>query len=141
MLVVLVVFFFFFKQKTAYEMLISDWSSDVCSSDLNGPTGGGSRGSDRIQSRHTGLCGRCGRLGVRGRRCRARRQIVGPPRCRGEQCGRSEEHTSELQSLMRISYDVFCLKKKTNISNSTLMSSIAPSTRSTHHHNHPAANL
>src|SRR3546814_14880251 len=29
-----VVFFFFFKQKTAYEMLISDWSSDVCSSDL-----------------------------------------------------------------------------------------------------------
>src|SRR3546814_3738073 len=29
-------FFFFFKQKTAYEMLISDWSSDVCSSDLGG---------------------------------------------------------------------------------------------------------
>src|SRR3546814_11075271 len=32
--VVLVLFFFFFKQKTAYEMRISDWSSDVCSSDL-----------------------------------------------------------------------------------------------------------
>src|SRR3546814_14630937 len=32
-----VVFFFFFKQKTAYEMRISDWSSDVCSSDLDGP--------------------------------------------------------------------------------------------------------
>src|SRR3546814_5314561 len=31
---VLHVFFFFFKQKTAYEMRISDWSSDVCSSDL-----------------------------------------------------------------------------------------------------------
>src|SRR3546814_20308153 len=30
------VFFFFFKQKTAYEMRISDWSSDVCSSDLSG---------------------------------------------------------------------------------------------------------
>src|SRR3546814_9391389 len=30
----LIVFFFFFKQKTAYEMRISDWSSDVCSSDL-----------------------------------------------------------------------------------------------------------
>src|SRR3546814_4236641 len=30
----LCVFFFFFKQKTAYEMRISDWSSDVCSSDL-----------------------------------------------------------------------------------------------------------
>src|SRR3546814_10310839 len=32
----------------------------------------------------------------------------------GEGGGRSEEHTSELQSLMRISYAVFCLKKKTN---------------------------
>src|SRR3546814_14357027 len=30
----MVYFFFFFKQKTAYEMRISDWSSDVCSSDL-----------------------------------------------------------------------------------------------------------
>src|SRR3546814_3693172 len=34
MLLILVEFFFFFKQKTAYEMRISDWSSDVCSSDL-----------------------------------------------------------------------------------------------------------
>src|SRR3546814_799101 len=33
---VLYIFFFFFKQKTAYEMRISDWSSDVCSSDLAG---------------------------------------------------------------------------------------------------------
>src|SRR3546814_1838263 len=33
--VLLIVFFFFFKQKTAYEMRISDWSSDVCSSDLS----------------------------------------------------------------------------------------------------------
>src|SRR3546814_20682029 len=32
--IVLLLFFFFFKQKTAYEMRISDWSSDVCSSDL-----------------------------------------------------------------------------------------------------------
>src|SRR3546814_9100128 len=31
----MLVFFFFFKQKTAYEMRISDWSSDVCSSDLS----------------------------------------------------------------------------------------------------------
>src|SRR3546814_9589064 len=31
--------FFFFKQKTAYEMRISDWSSDVCSSDLEGGSG------------------------------------------------------------------------------------------------------
>src|SRR3546814_16711847 len=33
-------FLFFFKQKTAYEMRISDWSSDVCSSDLLGPDPG-----------------------------------------------------------------------------------------------------
>src|SRR3546814_7208080 len=47
----MIYFFFFFKQKTAYEMRISDWSSDVCSSDLktddldfgtllSGPAGG-----------------------------------------------------------------------------------------------------
>src|SRR3546814_6290836 len=35
-MIVAVVLFFFFKQKTAYEMRISDWSSDVCSSDLGG---------------------------------------------------------------------------------------------------------
>src|SRR3546814_7342533 len=34
---VFIIFFFFFKQKTAYEMRISDWSSDVCSSDLRPP--------------------------------------------------------------------------------------------------------
>src|SRR3546814_1660704 len=34
------VVFFFFKQKTAYEMRISDWSSDVCSSDLGETVGG-----------------------------------------------------------------------------------------------------
>src|SRR3546814_1644738 len=33
----------------------------------------------------------------------------------GQTCDRSEEHTSELQSLMRISYAVFCLKKKKNL--------------------------
>src|SRR3546814_16912950 len=33
---ILFLFVFFFKQKTAYEMRISDWSSDVCSSDLSG---------------------------------------------------------------------------------------------------------
>src|SRR3546814_3550035 len=35
--------FFFFKQKTAYEMRISDWSSDVCSSDLPRPQAKGDR--------------------------------------------------------------------------------------------------
>src|SRR3546814_7878012 len=39
------------------------------------------------------------------------RRVRNPPRNRHEK-GRSEEHTSELQSLMRISYAVFCLKKK-----------------------------
>src|SRR3546814_6981342 len=34
--------------------------------------------------------------------------------CEARRCRRSEEHTSELQSLMRISYAVFCLKKKKN---------------------------
>src|SRR3546814_4527526 len=42
----------------------------------------------------------------RGSTCRRRAAINGSP-------DRSEEHTSELQSLMRISYAVFCLKKKT----------------------------
>src|SRR3546814_4255475 len=36
----LMLLFFFFKQKTAYEMRISDWSSDVCSSDLFGDRSG-----------------------------------------------------------------------------------------------------
>src|SRR3546814_7573765 len=49
-----------------------------------------------------------------GRRA-ARRQIRPPP----DVAGRSEEHTSELQSLMRISYAVFCLKKKTARPNNT----------------------
>src|SRR3546814_4055206 len=41
-------------------------------------------------------------------------RLAGRPR-RLHRTRRSEEHTSELQSLMRISYAVFCLKKKTNI--------------------------
>src|SRR3546814_4076410 len=50
---------------------------------------------------------------VRGARWRGSRPC--PLRTRGRRGqGRSEEHTSELQSLMRISYAVFCLKKKTN---------------------------
>src|SRR3546814_8848523 len=121
-------------------MRISDWSSDVCSSDLGdrrqpggsdchgdagrnagknaGRTGAadsrpdtdpaaGSAGTyacgggrlHRSRSEHGGACGRA--LAVRGP----------APSCWPEE-GRSEEHTSELQSLMRISYAVFCLKKK-----------------------------
>src|SRR3546814_1449648 len=43
-------FFFFFKQKTAYEMRISDWSSDVCSSDLIRRGGTGRRGSSALRN-------------------------------------------------------------------------------------------
>src|SRR3546814_7642069 len=132
---------FFFKQKTAYEMRIRDWSSDVCSSDLHvcdplllaGP-----RDAARPLERHENVTSRAadnrksalprlracegimawsapvscvrppgGRrgamrcIGQAGRR-RGRAQETGP---------RSEEPTSELQSLMRTSYAVFCLKK------------------------------
>src|SRR3546814_13340115 len=45
MVVLCVYLFFFFKQKTAYEMRISDWSSDVCSSDLSGLDSDGARRS------------------------------------------------------------------------------------------------
>src|SRR3546814_3881429 len=109
-------FFFFFKQKTAYEMRISDWSSDVCSSDLRSP---------RILPTAThGISEPIHQIGI-GRGCllfgRSAARIAGRTgRFRADQFGsdatvrrsRSEEHTSELQSLMRISYAVFCLKKK-----------------------------
>src|SRR3546814_8842558 len=73
-------------------MRISDWSSDVCSSDLGWT-------SRLAQPRPTPVRGR-----QRAPARRAARRFA----------GRSEEHTSELQSLMRISYAVFCLKKKKN---------------------------
>src|SRR3546814_8780039 len=96
-------------------MRISDWSSDVGSSDLLESQAvdlGGGIGE---------LAGRVGELLVEilvhGGLLRGVRQ--GLPvfvRCSITpgllQCNRSEEHTSELQSLMRISYAVFCLKKK-----------------------------
>src|SRR3546814_1790244 len=58
---VLVLVFFFFKQKTAYEMRISDWSSDVCSSDLRGDPAGAAvagRDHDLLKQQHAGLVGR-----------------------------------------------------------------------------------
>src|SRR3546814_9200521 len=51
-------FFFFFKQKTAYEMRISDWSSDVCSSDLQ--TGGLGRAMQILERDLTGEPGERG---------------------------------------------------------------------------------
>src|SRR3546814_8015026 len=50
---------------------------------------------------------------------RVRRRARGEGRDRGGRRARSEEHTSELQSLMRISYAVFCLKKKSPINTLT----------------------
>src|SRR3546814_8084344 len=138
--------FFFFKQKTAYEMRISDWSSDVCSSDLgHRPFRAetdlrANQGWDRRRARQRqvarpsaarhvqGTCrhqtGRSEHLADRSSTTTRHRPIDhlsrnAPPR-RGkahlnvqiEIGSRSEEHTSELQSLMRPSYAVFCLKKK-----------------------------
>src|SRR3546814_8091494 len=119
-------------------MRISDWSSDVCSSDLRC----GQRAHFDIVARHDArtqlLRDRVGaaaagdgarRLGEVGgefgrlRLCRPGREIERNllqaehrvARVGGQHLApvdRSEEHTSELQSLMRISYAVFCLKKK-----------------------------
>src|SRR3546814_7433903 len=114
--------FFFFKQKTAYEMRISDWSSDVCSSDLLASqhlafqldirNGVFVSFVDIDRNVNIFLVRRNGNLG----RLDLHLQIAAI-QIEGFQRLRSEEHTSELQSLMRISYAVFCLKKKNNISN------------------------
>src|SRR3546814_10577103 len=109
-------------------MRISDWSSDVCSSDLlfrpNDPfifTSG--RASPvyidcrkiisfpRARAQHMDFaCALIQReAGYESIDCIAGGETAGIPFA-----ARSEEHTSELQSLMRISYAVFCLKKKKN---------------------------
>src|SRR3546814_9703664 len=121
-------------------MRISDWSSDVCSSDLpcaafvvvtvfglraqrarhrfdhlvgrlaEQEVAGGAARRDEGES----FAGQC-EMNSRRRRCRRLRRRGSFRRGRLRRCrGRSEEHTSELQSLMRISYAVFCLKKKNN---------------------------
>src|SRR3546814_10491813 len=93
-------------------MRISHWSSDVCSSDLAGVDI--ARQAHRLQPcRHS----RDDRPLRRRRRPQAAtpgddREVPAAHRPAAPPA-RSEEHTSELQSLMRISYAVFCLKKKT----------------------------
>src|SRR3546814_9231653 len=122
--------FFFFKQKTAYEMRISDWSSDVCSSDLNRYCLHLIAALLCFQKRRDCACPTpvtflISVCNIRGRYITVstgRRTIVRATECddqgsmaavaRLKKTIRSEEHTSELQSLMRISYAVFCLKKK-----------------------------
>src|SRR3546814_8031741 len=108
---------FFFKQKTAYDMRISDWSSDVCSSDLLSSQ---QRSFTRflIEEQRAGHVNPELRLLIEvvARACKRISVAVGKGALGGvlgdAEGGRSEEHTSELQSLMRISYAVFCLKKK-----------------------------
>src|SRR3546814_8585010 len=99
---------FFFKQKTAYDVRISDWSSDVCSSDL--PKG------NQAWSTISALAGSSKRAGSKlcgqAQLSSLRWVSQGATTSIAPSSNRSEEHTSELQSLMRISYAVFCLKKK-----------------------------
>src|SRR3546814_8246847 len=87
-------------------MRISDWSSDVCSSDLVQH-----RAVVRVQQQHVVVPVFLPQvpLVVVLQRERAAHGVGVQER---ELEHRSEEHTSELQSLMRISYAVFCLKKK-----------------------------
>src|SRR3546814_2967858 len=108
-------------------MRISDWSSDVCSSDLGrsrlGPKRGGAWQGMRLR-----LPWLWSGAGGQGADQPAAASAFRPPHrhwlpnwardwnpSQGQAVDRrrSEEHTSELQSLMRISYAVFCLKKKT----------------------------
>src|SRR3546814_9055225 len=100
-------------------MRISDWSSDVCASDLL---------QGRVPACHQGRSAaglESEARSLQAQPCRGEAEardapiLAKMPRCadRGDPradrwLGRSEEHTSELQSLMRISYAVFCLKKK-----------------------------
>src|SRR3546814_3461564 len=97
-------------------MRISDWSSDVCSSDLQFKeelsildaamakgaltTENHRRAVEALRHEFTGL--------AEAMRAAVNVETVAGPSIEN----RSEEHTSELQSLMRISYAVFCLKKK-----------------------------
>src|SRR3546814_1632559 len=117
-------------------MRISDWSSDVCSSDLvtiprPEPAGHaqasfgdrlGDKGGDvgtcdaGVATSGDALSGGQQRdvRGAPGKRALGRDEprMIGGAERHFACAPRSEEHTSELQSLMRISYAVFCLKKK-----------------------------
>src|SRR3546814_7700808 len=130
-----------FKQKTAYEMRISDWSSDVCSSDLLAWVDPG----DLVEITPVGrqfldAADGTSILALQSRRYQFWNPSIGSAAHRVIQlhpvpflvrllqsldgglstaeyslfAARSEEHTSELQSLMRTSYAVLCLKKNNN---------------------------
>src|SRR3546814_6986780 len=108
-------------------MRISDWSSDVCSSDLrpgnaltvdvNKLLFAGVDFHGRVQQTAAGPF--AGALDFSGSGLNGRMQLaaagdVQRADINARVCGRSEEHTSELQALMRISYAVIRLKKKNN---------------------------
>src|SRR3546814_4785550 len=124
-------------------MRISYWSSDVCSSALHAglspgaggiapclqPPAGDRPGGLLLAAVDRGLRPRPGHLGeaaggqpqapARVDDCAGGRALPDAALVPLRRPGRSEEHTSELQSLMRISYAVFCLKKK-NYNNHSL---------------------
>src|SRR3546814_4420783 len=116
-------------------MRISDWSSDVCSSDLRDRPGqgalcgGAARRGTRRRGAHEPIRAAPALQGGHDHVAAAVPEAVAPAgsapadaeRRDGSRRGRprSEEHTSELQSLMRISYAVFCLKKKTTTTHIT----------------------
>src|SRR3546814_8081423 len=168
-----VVLFFFFKQKTAYEMRISDWSSDVCSSDLSADTALG-KVAEKVRTKlehenitlsssdaeakaeitpqgdllidgkkvatdeaqrallleyragiiavaaagtDIGMKGADFGLRPAGKALRGvfsgnSDEIEAEIEADARELDRSAEHRSELKTLMRKSYDVFCLKKK-----------------------------
>src|SRR3546814_7389025 len=101
-------------------MRISDWSSDVCSSDLGGFVGRDQSGARahlyaEVAQRHPRFHRQRAHGGARIFDDMAGRPVDSDQgeQVKGQILGmRSEEHTSELQSLMRISYAVFCLKQK-----------------------------
>src|SRR3546814_6432127 len=97
----LVLVFFFFKQKTAYEMRISDWSSDVCSSDLFALVRLASRALSSSPPISTMPC----------TMPPPSQPKLPVPTLSSTSPPRSEEHTSELQPLKRKSYAVLCLHK------------------------------
>src|SRR3546814_3964828 len=124
--------FVFFKQNTAYEMRISDWSSDVCSSDLGTAAVRALScvcrlALDPAASVGAPTDGGRGAVGAGRRACRDAAHVVlfarlphpGGSRRHPLRPGdpdrgglRSVDDTFELQYIMRISYAVFCLKKK-----------------------------
>src|SRR3546814_4194387 len=105
-------------------MRISDWSSDVCSSDLLGASGAVSASFEGLLTVSGGSDLTAGIVQVNGTtQTVTLSDALAASAVDGTAFGivlgggadvRSEEHTSELQSLMRISYAVLCLKKKKN---------------------------